>query len=196
MKVVGLTGGIGSGKTTVASMFKKLGVPVYIADAEAKKLTNTSATIKKKLITLLGKEAYCKNKINKVYVAQLIFNDKNLLEKVNQIIHPEVTKHFLEWKSKQKAIYCIKEAAILFENGSYKNCDYTILVIAPLNERINRVIRRDKSSKKDIISRINNQWTDQQKALLADITIENTNLEETQKKVKELHLNLLKMLNK
>src|SRR5690606_4065952 len=110
MKIVGLTGGIGSGKTTVAKMFAELGVPIYIADVEAKKLTNTSKVIRRKLIALLGETAYSETGLNRAYVADKIFNDTALLQAVNKIIHPRVATHFKRWASKQKAVYVIKEA--------------------------------------------------------------------------------------
>ena len=194
MKVVGLTGGIGSGKTTVASMFRDLGVPIYIADIEAKKLTNRSKVIRKKIISLLGDEAYISSGINRKYVANIVFNDEELLNKVNEIIHPKVAKHFKKWLSKQQGVYCIKEAAILFENESYKTCDHTILITAPIEERIKRVKKRDGLSKKEIKSRIKNQWSDHKKSQLADTIIENSLLETTQKKVEKIHLFLLKSL--
>ena len=194
MKIVGLTGGIGSGKTTVASMFLDLGVPVYIADVEAKKLTNTSKVIRRKIIALLGENSYLSSGINKKFVANKIFNDNELLKKINQIIHPKVAKHFEKWMSKQSEVYCIKETAILFENNSYKLCDYTILITSPLEDRIQRVKIRDQLTRKEIENRINNQWTDHKKSQLADTVIENTLLKNTQKKVEELHLFLLKRL--
>lgn len=192
MKIVGLTGGIGSGKTTVAAMFSNLNVPVYIADIEAKKLTNTSKLIRKKLTELLGSETYLETGLNKKFVANKIFNDKELLEKVNAIIHPKVAQHFNKWVKKQEGVYCIKEAAILFENEGYKDCDFTILVTAPLQERINRVLKRDNSTRKEIESRINNQWSDDKKSNLADLVIENIDLKNIQKIVENTHLFLLK----
>lgn len=192
MKIVGLTGGIGSGKTTVANMFSNLGVPVYIADIEAKKLTNSSKIIKNKIIALLGDKAYYKGEINKKYVANLIFNNKKLLNEVNAIIHPKVAQHFKKWVNKQQGIYCIKEVAILFENESYKNCDHTILVTAPKEIRIQRVINRDNSTIEEVEIRINNQWSDKEKIRLSDTIIKNIDLQTTQKKVDEVHLNLLK----
>lgn len=192
MKIVGLTGGIGSGKTTVSKMFAELGVPVYIADIEAKKLTNSSYIIKKELIQVLGEDSYLKGKLNKKYVANLIFNNEDLLKKVNTIIHPRVAAHFKNWCEKQNTSYVIKEAAILFENGSYKSCDFSILITAPLQERIKRVLIRDSSSEKEIEDRIKNQWSDDIKSELADFVIENINLEATQKRVDEVHLFLLK----
>ena len=192
MKVVGLTGGIGSGKTTILSMFLDLGVPVYIADVEAKKLTNTSKVIRKKIIALLGKNSYLKTEINKKYVADMIFNDDELLKKVNKIIHSKVANHFKKWVDKQNGLYCIKETAILFETASYKLCDYTILITSPKEERIKRLKKRDQLTRKEIENRMNNQWSDIEKSQLADAVIENALLKNTQKKVEEVHLFLLK----
>jgi dephospho-CoA kinase len=192
--IVGLTGGIGSGKTTVAGFFSELGIPVYIADREARKLTNTSLYIRKKLIALLGNEAYTESGINKHYVADKIFKDAQLLEQVNKIIHPKVMQHFKRWLKKQNAPYCIKEAAILFENGSYKNCDLTILVTAPVELRIQRVLDRDETTKLAIEERISNQWEDEKKLQLANFHIENISLKDTKTCVKEVHDRILKEL--
>ena len=112
MKVIGLTGGIGSGKTTVAKMFGELGVPVYIADFEAKRLTNSSTVIKKKLIKLLGHSAYIDGKLNRKFVANIIFNDPKLLKKVNEIIHPKVASHFKRWVKRQNGNYCINASRL------------------------------------------------------------------------------------
>lgn len=193
MKIVGLTGGIGSGKTTIATMFSELGIPVYIADVEAKKLTNSSETIKKELIKILGEEAYNDKGLNRKYVANIIFNDNELLEKVNAIIHPQVAEHFKQWVAEQTSSYCIKEAAILFENGSYKNCDYTILVTAPKETRIERILQRDDTTREEINSRMDNQWPDEKKQQLADFIIENEDLKNTKKQVLKIHHHLLKI---
>lgn len=187
MKIVGLTGGIGSGKTTVADFFSQLGVPVYIADVEAKKLTNRSKYIRKKLIALLGEEAYTPDGINRKFVADKIFTNSELLKKVNTIIHPKVATHFKRWMAKLDAPYCIKEAAILFENGSYKQCDLNILVTAPIELRIQRVLERDETSRPAIQDRISNQWDDEKKLKLADFHIENIDLDATQEQVGALH---------
>ncbi|MEH6763485.1 MAG: dephospho-CoA kinase [Aequorivita antarctica] len=193
MKIIGLTGGIGSGKTTVAQLFSELGVPIYIADIEAKKLTDTSKVIRRKLISLLGEEAYKGPKLNRKFVADKIFNDKTLLEGVNAVIHPKVAAHFRKWVSKQKATYVIKEAAILFENGGYKNCDLVILVTAPKAVRIARVRTRDNASSIEIEQRMKNQWSDEEKQKLADIIIENIDLKTTRKKVETIHNSLSKL---
>ncbi len=187
MKVIGLTGGIGSGKTTVANMFKDLGVSVYIADDEAKRLANSSKVIRNKLTQLLGHSAYVEGNLNRKFVANLIFNDPKLLAKVNAIIHPKVASHFRRWVRRQSGNYCIKEAAILFENSGYKDCYLTILVTAPIEARIKRVIDRDNTTIEAIRDRMNNQWPDEEKVKLADIVIENLDLITTLKEVKKIH---------
>jgi len=191
LKIIGLTGGIGSGKTTVAGFFSELGVPVYIADVEAKKLTQNSKVIRKKLIALLGPETYNDDGLNRKFVAHTIFNDKELLLQVNKIIHPKVARHFKRWVEKQKAAYCIKEAAILFENGGYKQCDATILVTAPVAQRVERVLQRDDTTIAAIEDRISNQWPDDEKLDLADFHIENIDLDATKARVEELHRHIL-----
>lgn len=190
--VVGLTGGIGSGKTTVAKMFEELGVPIYIADIEAKKLINRSKVIKRKLIALFGEEAYINNKINRAFVANQIFNNQDLLNKMNQIVHPKVASHFKRWLKKQDAPFVIKEAAILFENGSYKSLDAIITVTASIEERIKRVTQRDNSTKEKVIAVIRNQWCDKKKIELSDYVINNADLENTEKQVVEIHQDILK----
>ncbi|MBT8272838.1 MAG: dephospho-CoA kinase [Bacteroidia bacterium] len=192
MIVVGLTGGIGSGKTTVAKFFHELGVPVYLADLEAKKLMGRSKVIKRKLIALFGEQAYSDGQLNKTLIAEKIFNDKELLEKMNAIIHPKVKAHFKRWLKKQQAPYVINEAAILFENGSFRQYDLIITVTAPKNERLRRVMRRDGSSEKKVRSIMKNQWTDERKVELSDFVIENIDLKETKKRVKRIHRKILR----
>ncbi len=193
MKVVGLTGGIGSGKSTVAKMFSELGVAVYIADDEAKKLMQKDRDLKRDIQQLLGKEAYKNAKLNTAYIASKVFQDKLLLEKLNAIVHPAVGKDFNTWKNKQSGIYVIKEAAILFENGGYKLCDKTILVTASEKTRIQRILKRDNSTREEILARIANQWADEKKIMLADLVIDNEeNIDSTKLQVEEIHRKLLK----
>ncbi|HPF11926.1 MAG TPA: dephospho-CoA kinase [Flavobacteriaceae bacterium] len=192
MKIVGLTGGIGSGKTTIAGFFRELGVAVYIADDEAKKLTQHSKVIRKKIIALLGNEAYPNGILDRAFVAKRIFEDPKLLQKVNDIIHPKVRHHFKRWLLKQEGPYCIKEAAILMENGGYKECDYTILVTAPKEIRIQRILKREPTTTEAIESRMQHQWEDSEKMPLADFVIENVHLEDSKKKVHEIHKLLTK----
>ncbi len=187
MKVVGLTGGIGSGKSTVAKMFHQLGVAVYIADDEAKKLMSNDKTVREQIIDLLGVDSYREGELNRPYIANMVFNNRSKLDKLNEIVHPAVASHFKIWKDKQIGNYVIKEAAILFENDGYKQCDYTILVSAPLETRIKRVLERDQITEKQVLSRMNNQWEDSQKIPLADFVIYNTDLEETESQVYRIH---------
>lgn len=190
--VVGLTGGIGSGKTTVAKAFEKLGVPVYIADEEAKKLMNRSPIIKRELTHLFGKDAYVNGELNRPFIAQIIFNDKSFLEKMNAIVHPRVAKHFNKWIFRQEAPYVIKEVAILFENGGYRDCDYVITVVAPKQVRIKRLLKRDNTTKEKIEAIMNNQWPDEEKTKRSHFVINNVNLEETQAQVLQIHNRILK----
>ncbi|WP_282090324.1 dephospho-CoA kinase [Aquimarina algiphila] len=187
IKVVGLTGGIGSGKSTVAKMFEKLGIPIYISDDEAKKLMNEDDDVKKKIIALLGENSYVDEMLNRGYIANIVFNDPLKLEKLNAIVHPAVAKHFDSWKSLQDSVYVIKEAAILFENGGHTQCDYTILVSVPSEIRIQRVLKRDNITKEQVLSRMNNQWEDAKKIPLADFVIYNLDLKDTDKQVNRIH---------
>lgn len=194
MRVVGLTGGIGSGKTTVAKMFEEFGIPVYIADTEAKLLMNRSKIIKRKLKQLLGDDAYVDEQLNRTFVASKIFNNKTLLEDVNAIVHPRVAKHFKRWLAKQSAPYIIKEVAVLFENGSYKECDYIITVSAPVEVRIQRVLKRDNSTRTKVNAIIKNQWSDDQRFRYSDFMINNENLDHTKEQVKKIHAKILKSI--
>ena len=193
---VGLTGGIGSGKTTVANFFSELGIPVYNADLEAKKIMNSSALVKKKLIKAFGKEAYIKGKLNSTFLASIVFKDKSKLDIINNIIHPEVGKDFLSWVKKQEAPYVIEESAILFENDLIGHFDYIITVTAPVEVRINRIIKRDQSSKEEILLRMSSQWDDKKKIELSDYIIHNIELNDTKRQVQKLHKKLLKKGNK
>lgn len=187
MKVIGITGGMGSGKTTVANFFKELGIPVYIADESAKSLMNSSAEVKSEIIGLLGEKAYRDGFLDREYVASQVFNSAENLEKLNSIVHPAVANDFENWKNSQNSPYVIYEAAILFEKGGHKKCDAVILVTAPYKERIKRIKSRDKSSEEDIQARMKHQWSDSQKRKLADFEIKNLNLCNTREQVRKLH---------
>lgn len=191
MKTIGLTGGIGSGKTTVANFFASLGAPVYIADDQAKKLLKTSSNVKAKVLENFGEGAYSDGEPDREFLAEKVFKDKVQLEKLNSIIHPAVAADFQEWKQQQNYHYVVYEAAILFESGSYKNCDLTILVTADYAQRIQRILKRDNSTIAEIEARIANQWSDEKKIALADFVINNSELSETRKKVEKIHLFLL-----
>lgn len=192
MKVVGLTGGIGSGKTTVAGFFKELNIPVYIADEAGKRLMNTSSEIRREIIVLFGEDAYQDNLPDRKFIASKVFNDKELLSKLNEIIHPAVEKDFNNWLKDQFSEYVIYEAAILFETGGYKKCDWTILVTASENLRIERLQKRDDSSVEEIKERMNNQWDDGKKSKMADFLINNEELTETKLQVEDIHQQILK----
>ena len=187
MKIIGLTGGIGSGKTTIAKMFEKLGVPVYYADDEAKKLMNSSDKIKEKLIDLFGENTYINDVLNKEFIASIIFNDKSKLNEINSIVHPEVEKHFKNWTENQTSKYVIQENAIIFENSSQNRFDYIITVTAPDDVKIQRVIKRDHTSSKKVLERMRNQLDDKFKIKNSFFVINNILLEDSEKEVKRIH---------
>ena len=170
---IGITGGIGSGKSVVANILSLSGVPVYIADEESKKLTNHSPIIREKLIALFGKEIYSVEGLNKKLLASHIFHDPQQLQQVNQIIHPEVNRHFLEWVNKQTTQICAIESAILFESGFDKVVDVSLMVYAPKGLRIERASKRDAAAKAEIERRINNQMADELKKDRSDYVIYN-----------------------
>ena len=194
MKIVGLTGGIGSGKTTVAELFEELGVPVYNSDLNAKKLMQKSKGIRAAVVDLLGKESYVNKKLNKKHIADRVFENKELLQKLNAIVHPAVRQDFIKWAKKKRTPYVIQEAAILFENNSYKTFDKIILVKAPKEVRLQRILARETISKQEILARMENQWDDSKKIPLADYIIENTDLEKTKLQVEKIHYQLTEMV--
>ncbi|MCD6355320.1 MAG: dephospho-CoA kinase [Prolixibacteraceae bacterium] len=176
---VGITGGIGSGKTTICRVFQLLGIPVFEADNVAKELLNSNREIKKSLIRLFGKDIYNSyGEINRKMLASIIFNDDIQLNKVNNLIHPAVKQEFSKWLEMQNTPYVIHEAAILFESGFYKMMDFTILVSAPEEERLARVMKRDDISAKLVKERMARQWPEEKKRELATVEIcnDNTNL--------------------
>ena len=185
-KIIGLTGGIGTGKTMVAEYFKSLGIPVYIADKEARQLM-TSENIINALSNEFGKEILENGILNREKIAQLVFNNTKKLQKLNSIVHPEVKKHFDNWVEKHKNYpFVVKEAAILFESGSYKYCDTIITVTAPLETRLQRVMKRDKTDRESVLKRIENQWTDEQRIAKSNYVIHNLSVESTKKQVDEI----------
>ncbi|MGB3607176.1 MAG: dephospho-CoA kinase [Psychroserpens sp.] len=191
MIVVGLTGGIGSGKTTVGSFFAELNVPIYIADDEAKQLMRTSTVIKKQLIKLFGEDTYQDQELNRPFIASKIFNNKQLLKQMNAIVHPKVAAHFKRWLKKQKTAYVIKEAAIIFEHHMEDQYDLIITVIANKEARIERVIARDDSNRAKIESVIENQLDDAIKIKKSHYVIENNDLDQTKIQVENTHQSIL-----
>jgi dephospho-CoA kinase len=176
-KIIGLTGGIGSGKTTIANYFKSFGIPVYIADDEAKKIMQSSE-ITAALKNVFGDAVFENEELNREELAKIVFNSSEKLEKLNIIVHPAVKKHFEQWLLKHQNVpFIIYEAAILFESGSYKKCDVIITVTAPLQTRIERVIARDRTTRERVLKRISAQWNDEQRNSKSDFIIENTSIE-------------------
>ena len=175
MLTVGITGGIGSGKTTVCKVFRILGIPVFQADDVARKLQNEDPEIKRKLIEYFGPDIYTETaSLNRKKLANIIFNNPADLERVNHLIHPAVHREFESWKEKMTGYaYVLYEAAILFETGSAAKFDYTILVLTDENERLQRVMKRDKLVSDAILQRMRNQMPDSEKIRLADFVIEN-----------------------
>lgn len=190
-KIIGLTGGIGSGKSTIAGYFKALGVPVYIADEEARKLMDNPEIIQK--VQSVFDENVIENKVlNRKKIAELVFSSPEKLKELNGIIHPEVKKHFISWvKAHEKYPFVIKEAAILFESGSYKDCDKIIVVTASEDVRIQRVMNRDAVAKEQVLERMHHQWPEEKKIKMSDFVIQNSDLEQSKQKVSEI----LKELN-
>ena len=170
---IGITGGIGSGKSVVATLFRLFGVPVYIADEESKQLTNQSETIRKRLIAHYGEAIYTPEGLNKPLLAAKIFQDPVQLRIVNGIIHPEVKRHFEAWAAKQTTPLCAIESAILFESGFDKVVDTSLMVYAPKALRIERATARDAASREAIQRRIESQMADEEKRKLADHLIYN-----------------------
>ena len=175
MKKIGITGGIGSGKTTVCEIFKLLGIPVFHADPEAKLLQNSDEGIKQHIINLLGADVCGEDGLpDRQKVAKLVFSDPKLLASLNGIIHPVVRERFLKWcEDFQAAPYILYEAAILFESGFASDFDRTILVLADENLRIARVVRRNHTTEEDVRQRISNQMTDSEKIKKADFIVVN-----------------------
>lgn len=168
---IGITGGIGSGKSVVGELLTLYGVPVFTADTEAKMLTNTSSTIRKELTALLGDDLYTKTGLDKKKLATYIFNDPQLLQTVNKIIHPEVGRHFQNWVKQQKVNICAIESAILFESGFDSLVDKTLTVYAPEEIRIKRAVNRDKISEEIVRQRIKNQISEDIKKERSDFVI-------------------------
>jgi len=196
MIVVGLTGGIGSGKTTVLEMFQELGVTCYIADLEARKLIDKSKVIRKKILKEFGKKSYDSKGLNRKYIAKIVFEDPKKLQVLNSIVHPKVHKHLKRFIEKASGDYIVYENAILFENGSDAMCNYIITVTAPLETKIARVLKRDKISRTDILNRIKNQLSDEEKISKSDFVIENIDLKKTKEKVLEIHKQLRNKITK
>ena len=191
MKIIGLTGGIGSGKSLISSVFSSYGIPCYESDHSAKKLMQEDAELKSQIKALFGDDIYEGDQLNRRKLADLVFADKSKLESLNAIVHPRVKKDFQSFVNQYDTSYVIKEAAILFETDGAKDCDAIILVTAPEKLRVERLMKREKTNVEDIKSRINHQWSDEKKIPLADYVINNIDWDKTLKNIDEIHKKLL-----
>ena len=196
MTTVGLTGGIGSGKTTIANLFAtEFTIPIYIADTKAKELIAQDTHLQQEIKALLGEEAFVEGKYNTAFVASIVFSTPEKLQALNQLIHPYVQQDFERWREEQHSPYVIKESAILFESGSYKDCDYIITVTAPLEERIRRVMLRDKIDRKTVEKRIKNQWNDENRIKLSTFVVDNRDFCRNLDKIQTIHCKIMEMID-
>jgi len=194
---VGLTGGIGSGKSTVAKYFQQMGIPVYYADDQAKILMKNDKNIRQKIINKFGKNSYCEEKLNTRFLSKMVFNDPKKLKELERIVHPAVRKDFDSWVKKQKSAYVILENAILKKSKMEKQVDYIIFVQADEQTRIDRVLKRDKTQKQEIKKRILNQENENEIIKKADFLIKNDNNKDLlRKKVEKIHNELKILLTK
>ena len=192
MKIVGLTGGIGSGKSTVLDHFKNLGIKTYSADKAAKKLINSDKGLIKSIKNLFGDNIYENNILDSVKLSKIVFKDPYKLKSLNSIIHPAVAKDFESFIKTKNGVYVVKEVAIIFETNTEHNYNKIILVRAPLEERIKRVILRDNLSREDVMKRVNNQIDDSTIIDNCDYIIENNNLKDLKEKVLKIHRDLIR----
>lgn len=194
MKKVGVTGGIGSGKTTICKMFELLGIPIYDADSRAKWLMTYNKSLKQSIKTLLGTESYHRNgRLNRGVVAKKVFSDKKLLSGLNALVHPAVAEDSNNWFENQEGPYAIKEAALMIESGSHTELDYLIVVTCDEEERVRRVIKRDQTNEKAVRSRIANQLDEKTRLKHADFIIDNSGEESVINQVLEIHKRLSAM---
>ena len=191
MKIVGLTGGIGSGKSTVLKQFEDLGINTYSADKAAKKLINSDEDLIESIKGLFGDNIYNNNILDTIKLSKIVFHDSHKLESLNSIVHPAVAKDFKSFIKTNYGDYIVKEVAIIFETNTEDNYDKIILVRAPIEDRIKRVVLRDKITKDDVIRRVNNQIDDSTIIDKCDYIIDNHNLKELKEKVINIHQDLI-----
>ncbi len=193
MLKIGITGGIGSGKSTVAKIFAILGIPVYYADGAAKRLMETNTELQQALTAVFGDQLYQNGQLNRPFLANLVFNDADKLAQLNALVHPATLKDAEEWMQRQTAPYCLKEAALIFESGSQQNLDYVIGVYAPESLRIQRVVQRDGVKQEQVLARMNKQINETIKMRLCDFVIANDEQQMVIPQVMALHEKLLGM---
>jgi dephospho-CoA kinase len=192
---LGVTGGIGSGKTSVCRVFSVLSVPVFSADREAQDIMENDEVIKSKINYISGKDLYADGSLNRMELAKIIFNDRALLDKVNLLVHPAVFDRFRKWVRDQTAPYIIMEAAILFESGASKFVDKVATVVAPVEQRIGRVIARNKLSRDQVMERMRNQMDDEMRIKLSDYIINNSENDMIIPPILSIHEDILKLIN-
>ncbi len=192
MLKIGLTGGIGSGKTTVAKVFETLDIPVYYADNAAKRLMNTDDELKAGVISHFGEAAYVNGELDRKYLAGIVFNNKEKLDLLNSLTHPVTIRDAEDWMNRQTALYAIKEAALLFESGAAEKLDYIIGVYAPQHIRIKRVMQRDDLSTDEVLKRISRQIDEEMKMKLCNFVITNNDQELVLPQVMKLHEQFIK----
>jgi dephospho-CoA kinase len=196
MLKIGLTGGIGSGKTTVARIFEVLGIPVYYADEAAKNLMNSDPQLKQQIMQRFGTAVYKEGKLDRHFLGSLVFSDTEKLRQLNEIVHPATQKDAAHWMSLQTTPYAIKEAALIFEAGLRPDFDYVIGVTAPESLRISRVIKRDQSSREKVLDRIRQQMNEEEKMKLCDFVIVNDEKEAVLPQTIRVHESLLAKVNR
>jgi dephospho-CoA kinase len=194
MLKIGLTGGIGSGKSTVARIFEVLGIPVYYADESAKRLMNENEELKKGIIRLFGQEAYSNGILDRTHISSQVFDNKEKLEQLNALVHPATILDAEKWMLQQKTPYIIKEAALIFESGSREQLNFVIGVYAPQSLRIQRVMQRDKITREQVLDRLKNQINEDIKMKLCDFVIVNDEKQLLTPQVIALHEKLLGMV--
>ena len=195
MLKIGLTGGMGSGKTIVSRIFSVLGVPVFYADDAAKTVMNEDAELKQKIMSLFGADAYMEDQLNRKYISSIVFNDPFKLEQLNALVHPVTIAAADKWMQQQTTLYVIKEAALMFEAGAAAHLDYVIGVFAPQAMRIQRAMQRDRITREEALARINNQVDDNIKMKLCDFVIVNDEQQSVLSQVLKLHEKFLAMVN-
>ncbi len=190
---LGVTGGIGSGKTSVCRVFDVLRVPVFSADREAQEIMENDFEVRRRLKTIAGKDLYILGTLDRIKLASIIFNDRAILEKVNFLVHPIVFNRFTKWALIQEVPYVIMEAAILFESGASKYVDRVATVVAPVEQRVKRVIHRSKLSREQVVERIKNQMDDDMRIKLSDYVINNSENDMIIPAILKIHDDILKL---
>ena len=192
---LGVTGGIGSGKTSVCKVFDVLRVPVFSTDRDARETMEKDSSIILNLNSIAGKDLYVNGSLDRIELARIIFNNRTLLEKVNLLVHPAVFDHFRNWALDQTAPYVIMEAAILFESGASKFVDRVATVVAPVEQRIERIIQRNKLSREQVMERMKNQIDDETRIKLSDYVINNSENDMVISAILEIHNDILTFIN-